>query len=429
MMTGCGSAGGSTDTKTSADNSASDDQVVIDVFQNKNEISDALQAAIDTYEEENPSVKINLETVGGSDYASSLKAKMLGNDPVEIFTLGGPDDIASYQDYLEPLTDQEWVSHVTAGGVDNVSVDDEVYGLPLAIEGYGLIYNKKIFEAAGIDASTLTTYDAIDKAFADLQDQIDEGKLADEFPVLEAVEEYAAKESWIVGLHTNNVALSQEFKSATNAFNSKSVEYTYGDQLKDLIDLETKYTTSKDDLSLLNSVDYSTQVGGGLAIERVAVVQQGNWISSEVANVSEDVLDNLGILPIPLKGVVEDSIAVGVSNYWCVNSKSSDAEKKAAKDFLNWLYQSDEGKQIVVNDLGFIPAFDNYDDVTISDPLSAEVMRYVDAGKTIPWVFSGQPSGWDSKVAANIQNYLAGNMTWDEVIAQNIADWESMREQ
>lgn len=429
MMTGCGSAGGSTDTKTSADNSASDDQVVIDVFQNKNEISDALQAAIDTYEEENPSVKINLETVGGSDYASSLKAKMLGNDPVEIFTLGGPDDIASYQDYLEPLTDQEWVSHVIAGGVDNVSVDDEVYGLPLAIEGYGLIYNKKIFEAAGIDASTLTTYDAIDKAFADLQDQIDEGKLADEFPVLEAVEEYAAKESWIVGLHTNNVALSQEFKSATNAFNSKSVEYTYGDQLKDLIDLETKYTTSKDDLSLLNSVDYSTQVGGGLAIERVAVVQQGNWISSEVANVSEDVLDNLGILPIPLKGVVEDSIAVGVSNYWCVNSKSSDAEKKAAKDFLNWLYQSDEGKQIVVNDLGFIPAFDNYDDVTISDPLSAEVMRYVDAGKTIPWVFSGQPSGWDSKVAANIQNYLAGNMTWDEVIAQNIADWESMREQ
>ena len=429
MMTGCGSAGNGTDTQESVSNSSGDDQVVIDVFQNKNEISDALQAAIDTYEEENPNVKINLETVGGSDYASSLKAKMLGNDPVEIFTLGGPDDIASYQEYLEPLTDQDWVSHVTAGGVDNVTVDGEVYGLPLAIEGYGLIYNKKIFEAAGIDASTLTTYDAIDKAFADLQKQIDEGKLAEEFPVLEAVEEYAAKESWIVGLHTNNVALSQEFKSAANAFNSKTVEYTYSDQLKDLIDLETKYTSSKDNLSLLNSVDYSTQVGGGLAIERVAVVQQGNWISSEVSNVSEDVLDNLGILPVPLKGVVEDCIAVGVSNYWCVNSKSSDAEKKAAKDFLNWLYQSDEGKEIVVHDLGFIPAFDNYDNVSISDPLSAEVKRYVDAGKTIPWVFSGQPSGWDSKVAANIQNYLAGSMTWDEVIAQNISDWESMREQ
>ena len=65
MMTGCGSAGGSTDTQESAGSSAGDDQVVIDVFQNKNEISDALQAAIDTYEEKNPNVKINLETVGG----------------------------------------------------------------------------------------------------------------------------------------------------------------------------------------------------------------------------------------------------------------------------------------------------------------------------------------------------------------------------
>lgn len=426
MLSGCGS----TDDQTTADaGTASGEQVVVDIFQNKNEISDALQAAIDQYESENPNVTINLETVGGSDYASSLKAKMLGNDPVEIFTLGGPDDIASYQEYLEPLTDEEWVAHVTAGGCDNVTVDGQVYGLPLAVEGYGLIYNKKIFEAAGIDVSTLTTYDAIDQAFSDLQSQIDAGTLADQFPVLEAVEEYAAKESWIVGLHTNNVALSQEFGSAAKAFESDTVNYTYGSQLKDLLDLETKYTSSRDNLSLLNSVDYATQVGGGLAIERVAVIQQGNWISPEISNVSEELLQDLGILPIPLKGVVEDSIAVGVSNYWCVNAKSSDAEKAAAKDFLNWLYQSDEGKNIVINELSLIPAFDNYDGIEISDPLSAEVMRYMNEGKTIPWVFSGQPSGWDSNVAANVQAYLAGSKTWDEVIAQNKSDWEAMRQQ
>ena len=426
MFAGCGNNESQSGDGT---NTGSGDQVVVDIFQNKNEINDALQAAIEQYEAENPGVTIHLETVGGSDYASSLKAKMLGNDPVEIFTLGGPDDIASYKEYLEPLTGEEWISHVTAGGCDNVTVDGQVYGMPIAVEGYGLIYNKKIFEAAGIDASTLTSYDAMDKAFADLQSQIDAGTLADQFPVLEAVEEYAAKESWIVGLHTNNVALSQEFGSAAKAFESQTVNYTYGDALKDLIDLETRYTNSRDNLSLLNSVDYATQVGGGLAIERVAVIQQGNWISPEISNVSEDLLQDLGILPIPLKGVVEDSIAVGVSNYWCVNSKSSEAEKTAAKAFLNWLYQSDEGKNIVINELSLIPAFDNYDDIEISDPLSAEVMRYMNAGKTIPWVFSGQPSGWDSNVAANVQAYLAGSMTWEQVIAQNKSDWEAMRQQ
>ncbi|MGN0424182.1 MAG: ABC transporter substrate-binding protein [Acetatifactor sp.] len=422
MVTGMFSACGSDRQK------ADEGNVVVDIFQNKNEISDALQAAIDQYEAEHPGVKINLETVGGADYASSLKAKMLGNDPVEIFTLGGPDDIASYQEYLEPLTQEPWVSHVSAGATDNVTVDNQVYGLPLAVEGYGLIYNKKIFEAAGIDASTLTSYDAMDQAFAKLQSKIDDGTLATEFPVLEAVEEYAAKESWIVGLHTNNVALSAEFKSAANAFQSKSVEYTYGDALKELVDLETKYTSSRENRSLLNSIDYATQVGGGLAIERVAVIQQGNWISPEISNVSKELLGDLGMLPIPLKGVVEDCIAVGVSNYWCVNSKSSDSEKTAAKDFLNWLYQSEDGKKIVINELSLIPAFDNYDGIEIVDPLSAEVMRYMSAGKTIPWVFSGQPSGWDSNVAANIQAYFAGSMTWDQVIAQSRKDWEAMRQ-
>ena len=83
----------------------------------------------------------------------------------------------------------------------------------------------------------------------------------------------------------------------------------------------------------------------------------------------------------------------------------------------------------MINELSLIPAFDNYDGIEISDPLSAEVMRYMNAGKTIPWVFSGQPSGWDSNVAANVQAYLAGGMTWEQVIAQNKSDWEAMRQQ
>jgi len=46
-----------------------------------------------------------------------------------------------------------------------------------------------------------------------------------------------------------------------------------------------------------------------------------------------------------------------------VNSQSDDNVKEAAKHFLNWLYQSDEGKEIVVNDFGFTPVFDNYGDL------------------------------------------------------------------
>lgn len=72
-------------------------------------------------------------------------------------------------------------------------------------------------------------------------------------------------------------------------------------------------------------------VGGGLAIGRVAAVQQGNWIYPEVKEVDQKLADRLGMIPIPLKGVSEGNIPVGVPMYWCVNSKSSDADKACAK--------------------------------------------------------------------------------------------------
>ena len=203
-------------------------------------------------------------------------------------------------------------------------------------------------------------------------------RIRDKYPQLEAVEEYAAKETWIPGLHTLNAPLACEYSSATELRNSDQLGLKYADSLKALLDLETKYTTSKDDLSKLNAVDYSSEIGGGLAIERVAVVQQGNWIGPELSGIDEEVANKMGILPIPLKGVKEDCIPTGISIYWCINSQSGDKEKEASKEFLKWLFQSDEGKQIVVNDFGFVPAFNNYDDVEITDTLSKEVKRYID---------------------------------------------------
>lgn len=273
----------------------------------------------------------------------------------------------------------------------------------------------------------MTSYDAIDKAFADLQNQIDSGKLKDKYPQLEAVEEYAAKETWIPGLHTLNAPLACEYSSATELRNSDQLGLKYADSLKALLDLETKYTTSKDDLSKLNAVDYSSEIGGGLAIERVAVVQQGNWIGPELSGIDEEVANKMGILPIPLKGVKEDCIPTGISIYWCINSQSGDKEKEASKEFLKWLFQSDEGKQIVVNDFGFVPAFNNYDDVEIKDTLSKEVKRYIDEGKTLPWVMGGFPSGYEPKAAADFQGYFSGEYTFDQMVDQLKADFVELK--
>lgn len=401
----------------------------VDIIQFKVEISDALTKAAKTYMDANPDIKINIDTVGGgADYGAALKAKMQSGNNPDIFNIGGPQDLKDWSEKLEDLTDQPWVKNAATGTLLAVTQNDKVYGLPYSIEGYGFVYNRAIFETAGIPVDNLNTYAAIENAMKTLKSKIDKGELKEKYPALEAVTELPAKETWVTGLHTLNLALTNEFKGPMEAFEAKTVKFTHSNALKSLIDLQALYTKNANDLGKLNSVDYATQVASGIAIERVAVIQQGNWVYNEVANVDEDVARNLDMMPLPLKGVVEDSIPVGVPMYWCINKESTGAEKAAAKDFLNWLYQSEEGKRIVVTEFGFIPAFTNYTDLEPADPLGKAVKKFSDAGKTMPWVFMGFPTSWGMEVfGSSLQKYFAGEIKWEDLINEAQAKWEEAR--
>ncbi len=413
--------------ETTNNSSESKEPVTINISQFKVEINDQLKDAIATYEAQNPNVKIKLETVGGgSDYKATLKSKF--NSDITIFNIGGPQEVQDWLPKLEPLNDQPWVSQAVDGILEEVTVDGIVYGLPYNIEGYGMIYNKKIFEACGINGEDLDTFEKIEEAFATIQNKIDAGELKDQFPLLEAVVEYAAKETWVTGLHSSSPFISLEFSNSIDAFESPTVEFKYADAFKKYIDLQADYSPSRGTKSNLNAIDYATQVDGGIAIERVAVIQQGNWVYGGVAGIDPEVAENLGILPIPVEGVVEDCISIGVPMYWSINKEANEASKEAAKDFLNWLYQSDEGKDIIVNEFLFIPPFKNYGDINPQDSLGRAVKAYTDAGKASNWVMYGYPTDWgQSSLGAKIQGYYGGTLTWDEVVEQSKEEWALSR--
>ena len=140
-------------------------------------------------------------------------------------------------------------------------------------------------------------------------------------------------------------------------------------------------------------------------------------------------LQKLDLLPFPIPGYSEGTWPVGVPEYWAVNKDVSADQKAVAKDFLNFMYQSDESKQIIINDAKFAVAFDNYGDLKPSDPLNQRVMQAVQDKKTMPgWVYSGAPATWTQKVAgANVQKYLSGEETWDQVVKNCKDQWKSMR--
>ncbi|PHV70313.1 sugar ABC transporter substrate-binding protein [Sporanaerobium hydrogeniformans] len=411
-------------TPGTTDVSQSGEKVEVDIFQFKVEISEALQKAADLYMSTHPNVTINLQTVGGGDdYGAALKAKFQSGQEPTIFNVGGPQDVADWIEKLEDLSDQNWVDRAgsTLGAVTS---EGKVYGMPYGVEGYGLVYNKAIFEAAGIDASTIVDTASMDKAFAQLDAKIKAGELKEQFPLLEAVTEYPVKEKWVTGLHSSNIFINQEFKTGVDAYNAKEIAFEKSEDFKEYFDLMVKYSSHSDSPAKLNAVDYATQVGQGIAIERVAVTQQGNWVYGDVKNVDEQVAENLGFLPVG-----GDRIPLGVPMYWAINSTQPDAEKAAAKDFLNWLYTSDEGKNVVVNEFFFIPPFTGYENYPAQDALGKEIMRYQAEDKTTPWVFMGYPTAWGEDVLGiNLQKYVAGEMTWEQVIDDAKAKWAEARQ-
>ncbi len=374
-------------------------------------------------------MKINLQTVGGGDdYGAALRAQFQSGNEPDIYNVGGPQDVSDWMGRLEDLSDAPWADKVLDGVASGVTVDGAVYGLPYNIEGYGLAYNKAIFEAAGVDASSIDTFDEFEAALKTIKTKIESGELEDEFPLLEAPVSFAAAETWVTGLHASNGAFANEFESSLEAYDAENIEFKYADAYKAYLDLMADYSANADNKAKMNSVDYATQVDEGIAIERVAVIQQGNWIYGGVAGIDQNVADNLGFLPLPMKGVREDSIAIGVPMYWSINSGAPDADKAAAKDFLNWLYTSDEGKKLVVNEMFFIPPLSGYDDVQPADPLAQDIMMYANEGRTMPWVFMGYPTDWGMGILGEqVQKYYAGAATWEEVVETVKAKWNEMR--
>jgi raffinose/stachyose/melibiose transport system substrate-binding protein len=419
MLAGCGNT-----TKTGTPEVAAK-EAVIDIFQFKVEAKDALEKATKEYMALNKNVKINVQTVGGGeDYGAALKSKFASGQEPTIYNIGGTQDALDWKAKLQDLSKEPWVSQAFPGTLDAVKMEGKLYGMPFNQEGYGLIYNKDIFTKAGIDASKIKTYADLEAAAGTLNSKKKDLKL-------ESVFALPGKETWVTGLHLSNVAFANEFPTVVDAFNAKETTFNQNKPLKKLLDLQIKYAYKPDGSNKsINSVDYSTQVEKMFSMGKVAMIQQGNWAFGSIDGIDKDLSKNIGMLPMPLEGVKEGCIPVGVPMYWAINSSKDDGAKKAAADFLNWLYTSDKGKEMIIKDFKFIPAFKGFEGENLqpSDSLGKEVLRYSNEGNTMPWVFMGYPTGWGmDKLGTDIQKYIAGDITWDKMVENAKKTWADSR--
>jgi raffinose/stachyose/melibiose transport system substrate-binding protein len=389
----------------------------------KPEIQDQFLAAVKAY---NASQKCyTLKSIPGDRKLTFLQnvtpMYAAKNAPTIMYTLQEIPDMA---DKVMDWKGTKLVKLVSPGLLAAANVGGKQVGVPSTAEAFGLLYNKKVLAAAGIDPAKIKTRGDLEAAFKTLQAK---GKKSIHFSAI----------WWSLGAHFTNIYHA-------NAGKTHEARLAVLDQLSDgkkslsadpvfknwlaTYDLLKKYNGSPANLT---DTEYDASIAS-LASGDYGFLFQGNWTEPNLMTAAPGT--DFGIMPLPIstdaKAYGNDSIPVGVPGYFMIDAKqSTKAERDGAVDFLTWLYTSKAGQGFVANPvtkggMGFIPVYKGFK-VQPATSMSRDIAKFVDGGKTLEWINTYYPAGLQETVGkVSMQQYFTDKISAAELAAAIEGAWK-----
>ncbi|AOZ94167.1 ABC transporter substrate-binding protein [Paenibacillus crassostreae] len=114
-----------------------------------------------------PDVKVNFQAL--SDYEGQIKIRMNSDDYGDVLLLPTSIPLADTPQFFEPLGDLDQMKSQYIG-LEERTVDGKSYGLPITVNFSGILYNKKVFDDAGV-ATTPRTPDEFLAALQKIKDK------------------------------------------------------------------------------------------------------------------------------------------------------------------------------------------------------------------------------------------------------------------
>jgi len=401
VLVACGNSGEGTGT---GDAGGSGDEIVVDFFNQKPEIASQLEGLAESYSEQTDNVRVTVTTIGDSEGAAGLQARFTSGNPPALMMLGGISEVERYRDTLDEVSDLEVTDSMMDELLEGPQFDGELLATPLNIEGFGYMYNTEIFDQAGVNPDDIQTYDDFVSAVETLDSQKEELGIEEVFAFSGGSE---ASPNQFSAHFT-----SPEYNhSVIEGYQADELNWEYGDQMKKYTDLMNQYNVQP-----ILSVTYSESVEQLFANDQVAMIHQGNWIVPTLNGIDPEFVENkLGILPVFGENDETGRIVAGAPWYVGINGDVDDSVNQAARDFLDWMYLSEEGQTALVEDMEFIPPQEGYDVEDIGDPVSQVIYQEMLDGNNSAMTHNQYPDGWfQSVLFPEYQRYLDGESTWEE---------------
>lgn len=367
--------------------------------------------------------------LSATDYDQTLRSEMAKDEAPTMFQADGPSFMYIWLDYAADMSDSKIYGELTDSYKDRTlkNADGKPVGIPYAVESYGIIYNKsllkKYFDASW---SSVKSIDGLNnfKALKTVADEIQEHK--DDMGVKGAFTSAGMDSSaFRYNFHLPSLPLFYEYRDDGVDMNSvpESVKGTYVDYMQNIYDLYiTDATVPASSLSGKTMDDATSEFALGEAV----FFQDGVWIYSALQDQGFPDED-LGVLPIYMgvDGEEKQGLNQVISNYWCVNSKSSQKDQEATQQFLEWLVTSDAARESISQDMGLVTPFKTFDEeaYTVKNPLVEANREYQENGYYDVISVSTVSHQWEKDLGSAELNYAQGQGDWDAVKKVFTDDW------
>lgn len=359
-FTACSAVRSETALADAASDGPSENEGVIINFLCVNEnYTQAMRDCIARWEEKTGN-KVNVQLYPASAYITVLSTQMMAGGTVDLFRSDGVKNAERKWslEYFYDLSNEPWVSRLADGVQDMIaSSDGTIRGIPYMTNAYfGMMYNKRIFEQAGI-----TQLPATWDEFLDACEKIKTNTEA--IPVNIS----AANGSEFCATHLmhgliNNVYTTRSVAGAKKLFedlNTNKVHYAdvpeYKAALEQIVELRDKGYITEDFIT-------STYE---MAVERfgtgaVAMYPCADYILEPLLCAYSEIEDDIGFFPTPYqdtKGTLAICTGVGLH----VASNAPHLEE--ALDFMD--YYASQENQILFNEA--TPGLNLFSDVPVSN--------------------------------------------------------------
>ncbi|MDF2485869.1 MAG: extracellular solute-binding protein [Herbinix sp.] len=342
--------------------------------------------------EENIKVKINLEMPSSDQYDSVLQARLTGDDAPDLYTIHS-NNIKTYNEagYLTDLSSEALAGKIFDNVKKTVSVDEKLLALPIESTAWGVLYNKDIFEACGLQVPN--TLDELNNVCKVLKEK-------GYTPFL-----LAYQEQWVPQLMTAlsiGGKVSGELPDWLDRMYADNGSYSEISDIFGVIDVVMQNGTER-------AMEEGSEAGSAdFANGKAAMYLQGTWASNTIITTNPEM--NMGVYALPVNNN-QASTLINLSTSTTLGVYPDSENLDIALKFANYVLD-DKASSALFQGCGFNPIATVHDYETSS--WVKEAYQYVEAGRSYQDLVL--PNAVTDEQGKLLQEYYVGAVTKEEII-------------